>query len=82
MTSRPRSAIHGRCGCGHVWPVVYLPMPLADAAEAMRRATCPTCGNTRDIKIANDRDVVLAQQRADGGADILTKHSNIAGPDA
>lgn len=53
----PRRALHGRCACGHVWPVVYLPMPLIVAANVMRRATCPSCGNAKNIKIASAEEV-------------------------
>jgi len=56
----PRRALHGRCPCGHVWAVVYLPMKLVAAANAMRRATCPSCGNTKDIKVAIGKEVEAA----------------------
>ncbi|NML88725.1 hypothetical protein HHL26_06545 [Sphingobium sp. TB-6] len=38
--------------CGHRWVVVYLPMDLIKAATAMKRATCPMCGDTRPFAYA------------------------------
>jgi len=57
------NAVYGRCGrpsCQHVWPVVYLPMPLTAAAQVMARATCPKCGDTKNIKIANEAEIEAA----------------------
>lgn len=79
MTSRPENGVYGRCTCGRIWLVVTLPMPLTDAANAMLHAHCPRCGNGKGIKIASAEDFELAQSRADGGASIVTKHTNIAG---
>lgn len=53
----PENAVYGRCTCGHVWAVVHLPMQLDLAAKAMSRATCPKCGNTKGIKVANRQEV-------------------------
>lgn len=53
FSDAPRTALCGRCSCGHIWPVVYLPMPLAEAAQAMSHATCPMCGNATGIKVAD-----------------------------
>lgn len=47
--------------CGHRWVVVYLPMDLMRAATAMKRATCPMCGDTRPYAYAPP---------ADGGEDV------------
>jgi hypothetical protein len=39
---RAGSAIRGRCEeCDQVWTVAELPLPIVDAANAMRRARCP-----------------------------------------
>lgn len=54
------NAVYGRCKCGHVWAVVYLPLPLAEAAKAMSRATCPMCANKKGIKVANAEEVEAA----------------------
>ena len=33
-----QNAVHGRCEeCGHVWPIVYLPMELGKAARVLSR---------------------------------------------
>lgn len=50
-------ALYGRCACSHVWPVVYLPMPLDQAATVMKRASCPKCGSIKGIKIATEGEV-------------------------
>lgn len=57
---RIENAVYGRCQCSHVWAIVYLPMPLAQAAKVMSRATCPKCGATKDIKVANAEEVEAA----------------------
>lgn len=41
-------------GCGHVWPLVYLPMEILKAAEAMQRACCPGCAETKAVYIASE----------------------------
>lgn len=53
-----REALMAECWtCGHVWPAVYLPMELTRAAIAMKRATCPMCGETGDnIHLAHESD--------------------------
>ncbi|PWJ81562.1 hypothetical protein C7441_11094 [Pseudaminobacter salicylatoxidans] len=75
------NAVYGRCDCGHVWPVVYLPMRLDQAAKVMSRSACPKCGNAKDIKLAKAEEIAASMteidSRADGGADIVTKHTNI-----
>ena len=42
--------------CGHRWVVVYLPMDLIKAATAMKRATCPMCGDTRPLAFGPPAD--------------------------
>lgn len=39
-------------GCGHRWVVVFLPVEIMKAATAMKRATCPMCGDTRPYAYA------------------------------
>ena len=48
-----RQPLNVRCAaCEHVWTVAYLPMELATAAMALKRATCPKCGETQRIYFA------------------------------
>jgi len=45
--------LKGRCGkCQHVFIIARLPMPLAQAAEMMQQAACPSCGSKRPIYVA------------------------------
>lgn len=40
-----RHPFYGKCGdCGHIWPVIYLPMDMRLAAKIMGSACCPKCG--------------------------------------
>ena len=37
-----------QCGsdeCSHIWVIVWLPMPLENAAHVMKGARCPLCAN-------------------------------------
>jgi len=55
MTS---TILNGKCdGCGHMFIVAHLPMPLEKAAELMKRAACPKCGETKRIFCAPDAPV-------------------------
>lgn len=58
MTTEPRKPFNARCGrCGHVWALLYTPMPLADAARVMANATCPSCSApSREIRVASERE--------------------------
>lgn len=51
-----------KCGpCEHVWVAAYLPMPMAKAARAIKRAYCPVCGELKKIFIATAADVAKAE---------------------
>lgn len=40
--------LRGRCdGCGHIWVVAYLPMPVEAVAKIARGAACPMCAGTK-----------------------------------
>lgn len=42
------SNLYARCRkCDHRWLVVKTPMQLSKAAELMKRAACPACGDTK-----------------------------------
>lgn len=42
--STPRTPLRVRCGhCSHVWIALYLPLPIAEAAAALRALHCPAC---------------------------------------
>ncbi|PZU56383.1 MAG: hypothetical protein DI547_16680 [Sphingobium sp.] len=50
MADAGRKAVWARCRidvCGHRWVVVDLPMEIMKAANAMKRAKCPACGDAR-----------------------------------
>lgn len=41
-----KTELRVRCGdCDHRWVAVYLPMEMSKAAQIMKRACCPACGN-------------------------------------
>lgn len=49
----PEKTLDGKCkGCGEVFTVARLPMPLDQIARLSMRAKCPTCGGKR-IAVAN-----------------------------
>jgi hypothetical protein len=51
MTERiaARKPFHVRCGaCGHVWPVLFTPLPIEKAAAILQSCRCPMCGNGPD----------------------------------
>ena len=54
---REKNAVYGRCEeCGHVWPIVYLPMELGKAARVMSRCHCPACGaSSKSIKVTEPK---------------------------
>lgn len=44
----PKNPVWVTCSaCSHRWIGLYLPMPISDAAKAMKRLTCPKCANTK-----------------------------------
>lgn len=52
------NALYGKChSCSEVFLVARLPMQLDKAAKLMKRAACPTCGETKGIKLATADDV-------------------------
>lgn len=65
MTDR-RSPFYGKCtACGHAWIVHWLPMEITRAAQAMKRATCPCCGETKRIMVAKQSNGELEEPSAD-----------------
>jgi hypothetical protein len=56
-----RKPFWAKCTCGHIWPVAYMPMEMMLAAKLMKRATCPACGNAKNIGIAKQDDGVLLE---------------------
>ncbi|WP_339829427.1 hypothetical protein [uncultured Arenimonas sp.] len=45
--SEKREPLHAICAdCAYVWVVLYMPMAMEKAAEAMAHATCAQCGST------------------------------------
>lgn len=66
-----RKPMFAKCGaCEHIWAIVYMPMEATLAARCMKRATCPSCGEIKNIGIAKqDNGVLLEDARsATGGA--------------
>lgn len=52
------NALYGKCPtCSQVFLVAKLPMPLEKAAILMMRAACPSCGETKGIKLPTADDV-------------------------
>jgi DNA-directed RNA polymerase subunit M/transcription elongation factor TFIIS len=35
--------------CGFAWIGAYLPMPMGDFARLLKRATCPKCGQRKQV---------------------------------
>jgi len=55
VSGASRKAAWAECrhdACGHRWVIAYLPMEIMKAANAMQRATCPMCGDTRPYAFA------------------------------
>jgi hypothetical protein len=58
-----RKPCNARCGaCEHVWALAFLPMPLEKAANVIRRATCPACGEAKKIYMAASEQPTAAVQ--------------------
>lgn len=39
---------YGLCReCDHIWPLVWLPMPLYEAVMVLKGVACPACGAER-----------------------------------
>lgn len=72
------NVVRGRCESGHAFTVADLPMDLIEFANRAKKAKCPTCGSTK-IYVATGSDSASEPGRADGGASIVMKHTNIAG---
>jgi len=53
--------------CRHTWIGAQLPMPVHLAAQVMRRATCPKCGETKQLFMATEAQIreaeLVARQR-------------------
>lgn len=50
--------LNAKCGaCDCVFLVAYLPMDLEKAAQLMKRAACPSCGETKRIFVASSPPV-------------------------
>jgi hypothetical protein len=60
--SEARKPFWGKCTCGHIWAVVYLPMEASAAAKLMGTARCTMCAG-RKISIAKQDDGVLLEPR-------------------
>lgn len=57
------NALYGKCPtCSHVFLVAKLPMPLDKAAKLMKLAACPSCGETKGIKLPTADDVRSFEQ--------------------
>lgn len=50
--------------CAHCWIVAYLPMDIGKMAKAAKRATCPTCGDTKPVIAKQDNGVLNEDQAA------------------
>jgi hypothetical protein len=55
LEDEPKTPSWLRCGaCGHMWILMYLPMPMDTAARVMKAAHCPMCGqNAKKLFIAD-----------------------------
>lgn len=50
----------GKCtGCGHCWPVCYLPLEMGKAAKLMAKAACPKGGSEKVTIAKHDNGVLL-----------------------
>ena len=48
--------LRARCGkCETTWVVTELPKPVEEAAELMISASCPRCGENKEIYLASDK---------------------------
>lgn len=72
MMDNPESALRGRCECGEVFVVAYLPMEMRKAAELAQAARCPKCASRKIFVVTG-----IDPARSDGGANIVTRHTNI-----
>lgn len=55
--TEPRKPFWAKCPtCSHCWPAAFLPMEINKAADLMKRAACPNCGETKHIKVAKQND--------------------------
>lgn len=61
LAAPAKNPLYATCkACLHVWPALYLPMPLQTAATAMSRATCPQCGETKKITVATAAEIAAS----------------------
>lgn len=48
LEDEPKNPMWVSCSdCRHRWVGLYLPMPIVDAAKALKRLTCPMCASTK-----------------------------------
>ncbi|WP_313760201.1 hypothetical protein [Rhizobium sp.] len=60
-----KKALNARCGgCGNIFLIAVLPMPLEKAAQLMKRAGCPSCGETKRIFAAASTPIDESGQSA------------------
>ncbi|KKL67728.1 hypothetical protein LCGC14_2132070 [marine sediment metagenome] len=60
MSEEASKPLWAKCAeCDHCWPVVYLPMIVAKAAElALKHSDCPKCGGTGMVAKQNDGELL------------------------
>lgn len=53
MSAEAKQSVWVKCtSCSHEWVGMYLPMPINDATEVMRKMCCPMCAaDARMIQI-------------------------------
>lgn len=76
-----RKPFWGKCaGCGHCWPIAYLPMEVAAVAKLMAAARCPACAS-KTLVIAKQGGGVLQEPNAAEFTSIASHGgTDVAGP--
>ena len=55
-----RRPFWGKCrGCGHCWPIGYMPMVVETMARLAIAAACPMCGDDKPVVARQDNGVLL-----------------------
>ena len=50
MSADDRQPVYLQCrACDHTWIAAWLPMSVEKFARLLKRATCPQCGETKQI---------------------------------